>query len=198
MNRDIQCIANETIYEGQLTVGNTQVAEATFQVGVSSCSEWIRHVLDPRHSVIFLDTNNSCPEQIINGALLNSGEAQLIRDILDAMRNVHFEQVGIITPYKAQVQHIIEQLSFPVEVSTVDRFQGRDKDCIIISLVRSNDQGELGVLLHDWHRLNVAFTRAKKKLILIGSRTTILNHPVMDKLRLVLEERKWIYCIELN
>lgn len=60
-----------------------------------------------------------------------------------------------------------------VEVSTVDKYQGRDKECIIVSLVRSNTERRIGSLLRDWRRINVAFTRAKKKLILIGSETTL-------------------------
>lgn len=57
-----------------------------------------------------------------------------------------------------------------MERLTADQFQGKDKDCVIISLVRSNSQNQIGDLLQDWRRLNVAFTRAKSKLIIIGSR----------------------------
>ena len=66
-------------------------------------------------------------------------------------------------------------------MSTVDRFQGRDKDCIIVSLVRSNEEGKVGGLLKDWRRINVAFTRAKKKLILVGSESTLRREEIWEK-----------------
>ena len=73
--------------------------------------------------------------------------------------------------------------NFPqVEVHTVDRFQGRDKDIIIMSMVRSNDTLQIGDLLKDWRRLNVAITRAKSKLILVGSKTTLSSHDLYSKL----------------
>ena len=68
-----------------------------------------------------------------------------------------------------------------LEVSTVDRFQGRDKECIIVSLVRSNEEGKVGGLLKDWRRINVAFTRAKKKLILVGSEWTLEREEIWGK-----------------
>lgn len=68
-----------------------------------------------------------------------------------------------------------------LEVSTVDRFQGRDKSCIIVSLVRSNEEGKVGGLLKDWRRINVAFTRAKKKLILVGSEWTLRGEEIWGK-----------------
>ena len=79
----------------------------------------------------------------------------------------------------------ISQQSTPcyLEVSTVDKFQGRDKDCIIVSLVRTNCGNHIGGLLRDWRRVNVAFTRAKKKLILVGSELALRNIPIWDDVR---------------
>ena len=80
----------------------------------------------------------------------------------------------MISPYLAQPIELQMMLGWNgVEVSTVDKYQGRDKECIIVSLVRSNTERRIGSLLRDWRRINVAFTRAKKKLILIGSETTL-------------------------
>ena len=73
-----------------------------------------------------------------------------------------------------------------LEVSTVDKFQGRDKDCIIVSLVRTNCGSHIGGLLRDWRRVNVAFTRAKKKLILIGSELALRSIPIWDEVSCVL------------
>ena len=79
-----------------------------------------------------------------------------------------------------------------VEVSTIDKYQGRDRDCVIISLVRSNFDGNIGELLNDWKRLNVAFTRAKKKLILVGSVKTVLDNSSFLKLKELVQERNWL------
>ena len=92
------------------------------------------------------------------------------------------DAIGVISPYLAQtieLQAILGENK--VEVSTVDKYQGRDKDCIIVSLVRSNTERRIGSLLRDWRRINVAFTRAKKKLILIGSETTLNGVPIWQE-----------------
>ena len=93
--------------------------------------------------------------------------------------------VGIITPYRAQVDNlhklaessaILEPLHKLITINTVDAFQGQERDVIIISFVRSNDKGEVG-FLGDIRRTNVAMTRARKKLIMIGDSATLGSHP---------------------
>jgi ATP-dependent RNA/DNA helicase IGHMBP2 len=93
--------------------------------------------------------------------------------------------MGIITPYRAQVDHlqklaeasaIIEPLKSLIAINTVDAFQGQERDIIAISFVRSNDKGEVG-FLGDIRRTNVAMTRARKKLIMIGDSATLGSHP---------------------
>jgi DNA replication ATP-dependent helicase Dna2 len=78
-----------------------------------------------------------------------------------------------------------------LEVSTVDRYQGRDKLCIIVSLVRSNSDKQVGMLLRDWRRINVAFTRAKAKLVVIGSKSTLQSAPMLNSFVKLADERKW-------
>ncbi len=93
--------------------------------------------------------------------------------------------IGIISPYKEQVQYLMAQIladeelikyKSQIAVKTVDGFQGQERDIIYISMVRSNDQREIG-FLNDTRRMNVALTRAKKKLVVIGDSATIGNHP---------------------
>ena len=93
--------------------------------------------------------------------------------------------IGIISPYKEQVQYLTNLLATDEEceayrsqiaIKTVDGFQGQERDIIYISMVRSNDQREIG-FLNDIRRMNVALTRAKKKLVVIGDSATIGNHP---------------------
>ncbi len=98
--------------------------------------------------------------------------------------------VGIISPYRAQVQllrRLLKQNEFfkpfrrLISVNTVDGFQGQERDIIVISLVRSNDEGQIG-FLRDLRRMNVAITRARMKLIIIGDRSTLTRHPFYRKL----------------
>lgn len=77
-----------------------------------------------------------------------------------------------------------------VETDTVDRFQGRDKDCIIISFVRANDHREVGELLLQVNRLNVALSRAKCKLLMVGSRRTLTGHALYQRLFTILDEQR--------
>ena len=98
--------------------------------------------------------------------------------------------VGVISPYRAQVQylrHLLKQREFfkpfrkLISVNTVDGFQGQERDVILISLVRSNAEGEIG-FLRDLRRMNVAMTRARMKLIILGDVKTLTKHPFYKKL----------------
>ena len=98
--------------------------------------------------------------------------------------------VGIISPYRAQVQHLRRLLKKReffkpyrslISVNTVDGFQGQERDIILISLVRANDEGQIG-FLRDLRRMNVAITRARMKLIILGDASTLTRHPFYKKL----------------
>ncbi|MDE5797045.1 MAG: C-terminal helicase domain-containing protein, partial [Muribaculaceae bacterium] len=98
--------------------------------------------------------------------------------------------IGIISPYRAQVQYLRRLLKNTpwfkpyrhlITINTVDGFQGQERDVIIVSLVRSNDEGQIG-FLRDLRRMNVAMTRARMKLILIGDSVTLGSHPFYRKL----------------
>ena len=89
------------------------------------------------------------------------------------------KEIGIISPYSDQVNYIKSRTD--IEVKTVDGFQGREKDIIIISTVRSNKWGNIG-FLRDLRRLNVAITRAKKKLIIIGNSQTLKHDETYERL----------------
>ena len=98
--------------------------------------------------------------------------------------------VGIISPYRAQVQYLRRLLMKReyfkpfrrlISVNTVDGFQGQERDVIIISLVRSNDEGQIG-FLRDLRRMNVAITRARMKVIILGDHHTLTKHPFYRRL----------------
>ena len=103
--------------------------------------------------------------------------------------------VGIISPYRAQVQYLrrlIKKREFfkpyrsLISVNTVDGFQGQERDIILISLVRANDEGQIG-FLRDLRRMNVAITRARMKLIILGDASTMTRHPFYKKLYQYIE-----------
>ena len=98
--------------------------------------------------------------------------------------------VGVISPYRAQVQYLRRLLKKKeffkpyrslISVNTVDGFQGQERDIILISLVRANDEGQIG-FLRDLRRMNVAITRARMKLIILGDASTMTRHPFYKKL----------------
>ena len=105
--------------------------------------------------------------------------AKKARQLLEA--NVPADSIALITPYSAQVQLLRELLPEDVRVGTVDGFQGREMEAIIISLVRSNREGQVGFLA-ETRRMNVALTRARRKLIVIGDSATIGSDPFYGRL----------------
>ena len=114
-------------------------------------------------------------------SIVNKLEADICVQITQDYLNDGVEEsdIGIISPYADQVK-IIQDMT-PVEVKTVDGFQGREKEIIIISTVRSNINGNIG-FLKDLRRLNVAITRAKRKLIIVGNKDTLIANPTYKRL----------------
>jgi superfamily I DNA and/or RNA helicase len=141
--------------------------------------------------VQFIDTAGAgYDEEEVNDSRRNPQEAavvvQQVRALLDS--GLVGEQVAVITPYSAQVKLLRDQLSVPgLEIDSVDGFQGREKEAVVLSMVRSNAEGEVGFLV-DVRRTNVALTRAKRKLIVIGDSATLANHPFYQRLFSYFEE----------
>ena len=127
----------------------------------------------------------------------NSGEAELLVKHLTDFLEKNFEEItqnrrtiAVIAPYKAQIRRIEEKVDADaffenfkglLSINTVDAFQGQERDVIYISLVRSNEKGEIG-FLKETRRMNVAMTRAKVKLVMIGDSTTVCQHEFFDAL----------------
>ena len=148
----------------------------------------INDILTSQHeekALLFIDTSEvednlemhlKDSKSIING-LEADISVSIAQDYLNA--GAGEDDIGIISPYADQVKLIQEKT--PVEVKTVDGFQGREKEIIIISTVRSNSHGNIG-FLKDLRRLNVAITRAKRKLIIIGNANTLITNPTYARL----------------
>ena len=148
----------------------------------------INDILDGEHdeeALLFVDTSNVDIEGETHlkdsKSIVNHMEAEIsVRLVNDYLNDgIEVDDIGIISPYADQVK-IIQEMT-PVEVKTVDGFQGREKEIIIISTVRSNEHENIG-FLKDLRRLNVAITRAKRKLIIVGNINTLKTNPTYARL----------------
>uniref|UniRef100_A0A670IW97 DNA replication ATP-dependent helicase/nuclease DNA2 n=1 Tax=Podarcis muralis TaxID=64176 RepID=A0A670IW97_PODMU len=128
------------------------------------------------------------PELTEKGGVSNMTEARLVLFLTSMFIKAGCKpsDIGVISPYRHQLKIITDLMTSSfiknVEVNTVDKYQGRDKSIIIVSFVRNNADGNLGELLKDWRRLNVAITRAKHKLIMLGCVPSLCHYPPLKKL----------------
>ena len=129
-------------------------------------------------AILFYDTAGAGyeEEQGPEGtSLKNDGEAEVLARIIEN-EQLHPAEVVVISPYSGQVLKLKEILDASIRCSTIDSFQGQEKEVILISLVRSNNEKNIG-FLSDYRRMNVAMTRAKERLIVIGDSATIGSDP---------------------
>ncbi|KAM4602916.1 DNA replication ATP-dependent helicase/nuclease DNA2 [Polymixia lowei] len=216
MNRKIMSLSNSLMYDGRLECGSERTATAllslpflvSVQSELSTNSEirpqqdlaWIQTALLPSNPVGFLDTSLvPALESVEQGGVSNHTEAALIHILLSLLikAGCKSSDIGVIAPYRQQLKMIsalLQASAFSgVEVNTVDRYQGRDKSVILLSFVRSSsEEGNLGELLKDWRRLNVAVTRAKHKLLMVGSASTLRRYAPLDKLLNHLQQESMI------
>ncbi len=108
-------------------------------------------------------------------SLKNEGEADSILKIIQ-QEAISSDKIAVLSPYSGQIGHLKDRLDKSIRCSTIDSFQGQEKEVIIISLVRSNPEGNIG-FLSDYRRMNVAMTRAKERLIIVGDSATLGNDP---------------------
>ena len=132
------------------------------------------HLTNNNTHITFIDTAGSGYNEVHGSdgsSLQNEGELQIVQKLLEteALDLLH---TAFISPYAGQVAAAKELLPKQIRISTIDSFQGQEKEIIILSLVRSNDDGEIG-FLKDYRRMNVAITRAKEQLFVIGDSATI-------------------------
>ena len=186
MNEAIMRFSSDWFYGGRL-----QAAEEV------KC----RGILDFDSPVEWLDTSEmDFSEKYVSatGGRVNPDEGEFMLDSLEAYikrigeKRVEDENLdfAVISPYKAQVswlrrnakkRNILRRLKGKIAINTIDGFQGQERDVVFISLVRSNDDGKIG-FLSDLRRMNVAMTRARMKLVIIGSAATLTRHPFYEKL----------------
>ncbi|XP_004680892.1 PREDICTED: DNA replication ATP-dependent helicase/nuclease DNA2 [Condylura cristata] len=212
MNSKIMSLSNKLTYEGKMECGSDKVANAVISLpnfkdvklelefyADYSENPWLIGVFEPSNPVCFLNTSKvPAPEQVEKGGVSNLTEAKLIVFLASIFikAGCNPSDIGIIAPYRQQLKIISDLLPHSstgmIEVNTVDKYQGRDKSIILVSLVRSNKDDTIGELLKDWRRLNVAITRAKHKLILLGCEPTLNRYPPLEKLLCHLNSEKLI------
>ena len=180
---------------------------ASICVADSSC--WIRHAVEPSNRCLFLNTNGLLPQgvatEVVSGSrITNEAESVLTAQIVTTLirSGVLPASIGVITFYRSQLAlmkrdvklHAGNLAASEIEMHTADKYQGRDKEVIILSCVRSNTDNQIGELLKDWRRVNVAVTRARSKLVIIGSKTTLGGSqvPILEGIVRLMNERKWI------
>jgi regulator of nonsense transcripts 1 len=136
------------------------------------------------HPVALVQVSNGVEDVTSEGSRFNPQEAKVLLEVIRLLLtsgDLQPKQLGVVTPYSGQVRHLNTLFSEDpdaaiwandVDISSVDGYQGREKEVIIFSTVRSNKEGNVG-FLSDWRRLNVALTRARRGLIVIGNKNTL-------------------------
>ena len=183
MNRKIMGFSSLNFYNDSLRA-DPSVADADLSdLGINPQSEkcFTEKALKAEFPMVFLDTiDMEAAERSLKASSSydNPVEAEIVLDILDraVMLSMDEHDIAVITPYKDQVDLLNQHNNLAeIEIDTVDAFQGREKEMIVFSAVRSNDEANIG-FLRDLRRLNVALTRAKRKVIFIGDSSTICEH----------------------
>ncbi|KAK1304282.1 hypothetical protein QJS10_CPB11g00184 [Acorus calamus] len=181
-------LSNALIYGNRLRCGSAEIENAKLSFSREMpVTSWLRKVMDPNKPVVFINTDMlPAPEMKEQKSVNNPTEAYIVSEITGELVNcgIIVDEIGIITPYNSQANLIRRVVFTAVDIHTIDKYQGRDKECILVSFVRSSENIRACVssLLGDWHRINVALTRAKKKLIMVGSCRTLSRVPLMKLL----------------
>ena len=185
MNEKINTFSSCEFYECKVKT-DEKIKNITIKdLGISSYEDFAGEV-----PIVFFDTAGKFLEKVksFSFSKYNPLEAEFVINIIEKLKlaGAKEEHIGVITPYKDHEEFIKKLLSSKfqvpsVEVKSVDGFQGREKEIIILSLVRANEKEEIG-FLSDIRRLNVAITRAKRKLIIIGDAKTLSVHKTYENL----------------
>lgn len=179
MHQEIMTFSSQTFY------GNTLVAHPTVANHLLCDLPGVTATELTTTPVTFIDTAGADYNEALEPdgeSRFNEGEVQVVQRKLEQLceAGVTAAQISIISPYTAQVRLLRDRLKARIdqglEIGSIDGFQGRENEAVIISLVRSNGEGEIGFLA-DTRRMNVALTRARRKLIVIGDSATIAGHP---------------------
>ncbi|KAF3053153.1 Tripartite DNA replication factor [Didymella keratinophila] len=187
--------------------------------GPGSANCWLSRSLSPDQPVVFINTDpiSLTLESSSGSRIINTLEAQLITQLTISLLTLGFSasEIGIIAFYRSQLALLRSSLSSThtqttsserlapaavsdVELHTADKFQGRDKEVVLVSCVRSNDVQSVGELLKDRRRVNVALTRARSKLVIVGSEKTLSGNDLLRDIVGMCREKGWVLDLTSN
>ncbi len=190
-------------------------------IGPESADCWLSRSISPDSPVVFINTDNiSLNLEMQSGSrITNTLEARLITQLILSLLSlgVSANEIGVIAFYRSQLALLRQSLSSAhtqtqsselgasttgptasagIELHTADKFQGRDKEVILVSCVRSNENRLVGDLLKDRRRVNVALTRARSKLVILGSEKTLSGNELLRDMVALCREKGWV--LDLN
>lgn len=184
--------------------------------GPESSSCWLSRTLSPDFPVVFINTDLISPnlEAQSGSRITNTFESRLVTQLTRSLLGLGIpaDEIGIIAFYRSQLALLRSSLgtaytqtqsselggpaggqgSAGVELHTADKFQGRDKEVVIVSCVRSNENGTVGDLLKDQRRVNVALTRARSKLVILGSEKTLSSNELLHNMVALCRAKGWV------
>lgn len=203
MNIEIMTFPSRSMYDGKLVAAPDVAHHVLADLGVepdpvrtkgvwlidTAGKDWVEERTDFEPS----GSLGNLPSFAIDPSTFNSGNALRIAAEVRRMlsRGIAATDIAVIAAYSAQARHLRDLLKVEraagLEVGTVDGFQGREKEAVVVDLVRSNDSGEIG-FLSNTRRMNVALTRAKRFLLVIADSATLGNHPYYAKFLSYIDE----------
>lgn len=180
--------------------------------GPESANCWLSRSLTPSQPVVFINTDliSHTLESCSGSRIINTLEARLITHLTVSLLalGVSASEIGIIAFYRSQLallrtslssthtqtssERFVPSAASGVELHTADKFQGRDKEVVLVSCVRSNDTQSVGELLKDRRRVNVALTRARSKLVIVGSEKTLSGNELLRDIVGMCREKGWV------
>ncbi|NOY11813.1 MAG: IGHMBP2 family helicase [Archaeoglobi archaeon] len=177
MNEILAEFPSKVFYGGRLKTDRSVASTSLKDVGVRARDRLVETMVS--NPLVFIDTSNSERRferrKKSSTSIFNEYEARVVRSVVERLidAGVDAGRIGVISPYDDQVRLLRKLLK--CEVKTVDGYQGREKDVIVISMVRSNKEGRVG-FLEDERRFNVSITRARRLLVVIGDSSTLSSH----------------------
>ena len=185
--------------EGKENASSSSSSSAS--AAFAAAPSWLKQALDPRRRVVFLSTpglSGGAGDSRSGDGFANAGEAALVGAVARGLLagGVPGSDVVAVSPYRTQVAALARASAAgrwsSVESLTVDKCQGRDRAAVLLSLVRCNKKREPGRPLTDWRRVNVAATRARSKLVVVGCAATTSRVPALEALWAMAEREGWV------
>ncbi len=203
MNKDIMKISNEIVYRGMMQSGADWVLQRQLKLALSenqndapAPANWLALACDSSRSVLFLNTDpalGKLPAHKTQGLLRkNKYECWVISHIICELlsKQVPEKNIGVITPYVEQHKLLKGVIQRPMlDVNTIDKSQGIDKECILVSLVKQACRAEF---LKDIRKINIAFTRAQAKLLIVGSLAAALQIAALRSYAQLVVREGWV------